>query len=44
MAIPSFHQQAAMARLGERENVCILTPPLGSYGLFGANAEIGKRR
>lgn len=43
MAIPSFHQQAAMERLGERENVCILTPPLGSFGLFGANAEIGKK-
>ncbi|MFN8668037.1 MAG: cyclic nucleotide-binding and patatin-like phospholipase domain-containing protein [Gemmatimonadaceae bacterium] len=43
MAIPSFHQQAAMERLGERENVCILTPPLGNFGLFGADAEVGKQ-
>ena len=43
MAIPSFHQQAAMERLAERDNVCILTPPLGSFGLFGANAEIGRK-
>lgn len=43
MAIPSFQQQEALAQLAARENVCVLTPQLGSYGLFGATAEIGKR-
>lgn len=43
MAIPSFQQQEALRRVAPAGNTCILTPPLGSFGLFGADAEIGRR-
>lgn len=42
MAIPSFQQQEGLAALAERDNVCVLTPPLGSFGLFEVNAQIGR--
>lgn len=42
MGIPSFQQQEGLAAFAERDNVCILTPPLGSFGLFDVNAEIGR--
>lgn len=43
MAIPSFQQLEGLAALAERENVCLLTPPIGSFGVFEVNAEVGKR-
>ncbi len=43
MAIPSFQQQEGLAALAERDNVCVLTPPLGAFGLFEVNAEIGRK-
>jgi len=43
MAIPSFQQQDGLAALSERDNVCVLTPPLGSFGLFEVDAEIGHK-
>ena len=43
MAIPSFQQQEGLAALAERDNVCVLTPPLGAFGLFEVNAEIGRQ-
>lgn len=42
MAIPSFQQQEGLAALARRQNVCLLTPPLGSFGLFDVSAEIGR--
>lgn len=42
MAIPSFQQQESLAHLA-RENLCILTPQLGNFGLFGADAKTGRR-
>lgn len=42
MAIPSFQQQDRLTALAARDNVHVLTPPLKSYGLFGATPEIGK--
>ena len=42
MAIPSFQQQEGLAALAAQDNVCVLTPPLGSFGLFEVNAEIGR--
>lgn len=42
MGIPSFQQQEGLAALAERDNVCILTPTLGSFGLFEVSAEIGR--
>ena len=42
MGIPSFQQQEGLASLAERDNVCILTPPLGSYGLFEVTTEVGR--
>lgn len=43
MAIPSFQQQEGLAALAERDNVCVLTPPLGAFGLFEVNDEIGRK-
>ena len=42
MGIPSFQQQEGLAALAERDNVCILTPTLGAFGLFDVSAEIGR--
>ena len=42
MAIPSFQQQDGLAALARRDNVCMITPPLGSYGLFGVSPETGR--
>lgn len=42
MAIPSFQQLESLAALAARDNMCLLTPPLGSFGLFEVNAEIGR--
>jgi predicted acylesterase/phospholipase RssA len=42
MAIPSFQQQDGLAALAQRGNVCMITPPLGSFGLFGVTAETGR--
>ena len=43
MAIPSFEQLERLAQLAGRDNLCVVAPPLGNYGLFGADAEVGKR-
>ena len=43
MAIPSFQQLEGLAALAERENVCLLTPPIGSFGVFEVNADVGRR-
>ena len=42
MGIPSFQQQEGLAALAQRDNVRILTPPLGSFGLFDVTPEIGR--
>lgn len=42
MAIPSFQQQEGISALAQRGNVCILTPPLGAFGLFDVTGEIGR--
>lgn len=42
MGIPSFQQQDGLAALAQRPNVCVLTPPLGHYGLFDVTAEDGR--
>ena len=43
MAIPSFQQQEGLAALAERENVCVLTPPLDAFGLFEVDAVTGRK-
>lgn len=43
MALTSFREQEGLAALGERPNACVLTPPLGSFGLFEVGAEAGRR-
>lgn len=43
MAIPSFQQQEGLAALAERDNVCMLTPPIGAFGLFEVDAVIGRK-
>jgi hypothetical protein len=43
MAIPSFEQLERLALSAGRDNLCIVAPPIGNYGLFGADAEVGKR-
>ncbi|CAN5370993.1 hypothetical protein BH09GEM1_BH09GEM1_30210 [soil metagenome] len=43
MGIPSFQQQEGLAALKERANVCVVTPTLGSFGLFEVTDEIGRR-
>jgi hypothetical protein len=43
MGIPSFQQQEGLAALKERDNVCVITPTLGSFGLFEVTDEIGRR-
>jgi NTE family protein len=43
MGIPSFQQQEGLAALNERDNVCVITPTLGSFGLFEVTDEIGRR-
>ncbi len=42
MGIPSFQQQEGLAALATRGNVCMLTPPLASFGLFDVTADIGR--
>ena len=42
MAIPSFQQLEGLAALAARDNVCVLTPPLGSFGLFEVTEKIGR--
>jgi predicted acylesterase/phospholipase RssA/CRP-like cAMP-binding protein len=42
MAIPSFQQQDGLAALAQRDNVCVVTPPLEHFGLFGVSAETGR--
>jgi predicted acylesterase/phospholipase RssA len=43
MGIPSFQQQEGLAALKERDNICVITPTLGSFGLFDVTDEIGRR-
>ena len=43
MGIPSFQQQEGLAALKERENVCVITPKLGAFGLFEVTNDIGRR-
>jgi NTE family protein len=42
MAIPSFQQLESLAALAARDNMCLLRPTIGSYGLFEVNAETGR--
>jgi len=42
MAIPSFQQQEGLAALAQRDNVCMLTPPLDAFGLFEVDAQVGR--
>lgn len=42
MAIPSFQQQDGLAALAQRDNVCMITPPLDHFGLFGVSADTGR--
>ena len=43
MGIPSFQQQEGLAALKERDNVCVITPTLGSFGLFEVSDAVGRR-
>ncbi len=43
MAIPSFQQLEGLQALAERDNVCLITPPIGSFGLFDVKADTGKK-
>jgi len=43
MAIPSFQQLEGLAALADRDNVCLITPPIGSFGLFDVKADTGKK-
>jgi NTE family protein len=43
MAIPSFQQQEAFRRVAPTQRLVIVTPPLGQFGLFGADATVGQR-
>jgi predicted acylesterase/phospholipase RssA len=43
MGIPSFQQQEGLAALAERDNVCLLTPTLGSFGLFDVTTAVGRQ-
>jgi len=43
MAILSFQEQAGLAALAARDDVCMLTPELGQFGLFEVGPEAGRR-
>ena len=42
MAISNYQQMDGLAAFAERENVCVLTPPIGTFGLFEVDAKIGR--
>jgi hypothetical protein len=42
MSIPSFQSQEGLAALAARDNVCILQPPVGAFGLFEVTAAVGR--
>ncbi len=43
MAIPSFQQLEGLNALAEQDNVCLITPPIGSFGLFDVKADVGRK-